>query len=50
MARDAVHAATVLVMELEGICSHDKDFDILADIRRFDPANMPLENESCTPV
>ena len=37
MARDAVHAATVLVLGLEGICSYDKDFDTITEIHRFKP-------------
>lgn len=40
MARDAVHAATVLVLGLKGICSHDRDFDALTEIHRFDPGSM----------
>jgi predicted nucleic acid-binding protein len=40
MARDAVHAATVLILGLEGICSYDRDFDNLSEIKRFIPGNM----------
>ncbi|MEE8398728.1 MAG: type II toxin-antitoxin system VapC family toxin [Desulfobacterales bacterium] len=40
MARDAVHAATVLVLGLEGICSHDRDFDALIEVHRLEPGNM----------
>lgn len=40
MARDAVHAATVLVLELEGICSQDRDFDAFTEIHRFEPGSM----------
>jgi len=36
-ARDAVHAAVVLVNGLEGICSFDKDFDKIAGIVRTEP-------------
>ncbi len=40
MARDAVHAATVLALGLEGICSYDTDFDIVTEIHRFSPGNL----------
>ncbi len=40
MARDAIHAATVLILELEGICSYDRDFDNIVEIQRFDPQSL----------
>jgi predicted nucleic acid-binding protein len=40
MARDALHAAVVLVEDLEGICSCERDFDRLPEIRRLDPADL----------
>ena len=36
-SRDAVHTAVVVNHGLEGIVSTDKDFDVIAEIRRFDP-------------
>ncbi|MEZ5402516.1 MAG: type II toxin-antitoxin system VapC family toxin [Bryobacteraceae bacterium] len=36
-ARDAVHAAVVLVYKAESICSFDKDFDRVAGCRRIIP-------------
>jgi predicted nucleic acid-binding protein len=36
-ARDAVHAAVVLENGLDGICSFDKDFDRLTELRRAEP-------------
>jgi len=37
MARDALHAAVVLVHELDAICSFDRDFDPVAGVRRIEP-------------
>ena len=36
-ARDAVHAAVVLIHDLDGICSFDRDFDRLSQLKRFEP-------------
>jgi predicted nucleic acid-binding protein len=36
-ARDAMHAAVVEVYGLKGICSYDRDFDRLRDLRRIEP-------------
>lgn len=37
-ARDALHAAVVQIRDLEAICSYDRDFDMVSDIRRIEPA------------
>jgi len=37
MARDAVHAAVVLIEQMDAICSYDRDFDRIAGIRRLEP-------------
>jgi hypothetical protein len=37
-ARDALHAAVVQIRDLEAICSYDRDFDMISDIRRIEPA------------
>ena len=37
MARDALHAAVVLLNELDGICSFDRDFDSVAGVTRIEP-------------
>lgn len=37
MARDAVHAAVVMVNDLEGICSFDRDFDGVSGVIRIEP-------------
>ena len=37
MARDAVHAAVVLVEGLDAICSYDHDFDRIEGLRRVEP-------------
>jgi hypothetical protein len=34
MARDALHAAVVLLHELDSICSFDRDFDLVRSLRR----------------
>lgn len=36
-ARDAVHAAVVAVEALDGICSYDRDFDVIDGLRRILP-------------
>ena len=36
-ARDAVHAAVVEVYGLKGICSFDRDFDMIHGLRRVEP-------------
>ena len=36
-ARDAIHAAAVLVNDLDGICSFDRDFDCIQTVRRYVP-------------
>ena len=36
-ARDALHAAVVETYDLEGICSYDRGFDRLAELRRVEP-------------
>jgi len=37
MARDALHAAVVLLNGFDGICSWDRDFDRIPGVRRLDP-------------
>lgn len=37
VARDAVHAAVVLVHNLQGICSYDTDFDSVKRLNRIEP-------------
>ena len=37
MARDALHAAVVLVEGMDGICSYDRDFDGIIGVRRIEP-------------
>lgn len=39
-ARDAIHAATCLVHDLEAIVSPDADFDVVASLRRIDPRDL----------
>jgi uncharacterized protein len=36
-ARDAIHAAVALASEAEAICSYDRDFDCIAELRRIEP-------------
>lgn len=36
-ARDALHAAVVAVHDLDGICSFDKDFDVIRKLKRIEP-------------
>jgi len=40
MARDGLHAATCLVHTLDGICSFDRDFDVIDGLRRFLPDDL----------
>lgn len=40
MARDALHAAVVLVDELDAICSYDRDFDPVRRVRRVEPEKV----------
>jgi len=37
-ARDALHAAVVETRDLEAICSYDRDYDQIHDLRRIEPA------------
>jgi predicted nucleic acid-binding protein len=37
MARDALHAAVVIEEELDAICSYDRDFDKISEIKRVEP-------------
>ena len=37
-ARDAVHAAVVIIERFDAICSYDRDFDRIAGVRRIEPA------------
>jgi predicted nucleic acid-binding protein len=37
MARDALHAAVVMMEGLEAVCSYDRDFDRIPGIRRQEP-------------
>ena len=39
-ARDALHAAVVATYDLESICSYDRGFDRVPDLRRFEPAAL----------
>ena len=36
-ARDALHAAVVEIRGLDGICSYDRDFDLVEGIDRIEP-------------
>jgi len=36
-ARDALHAAVVLINDLAALCSYDSGFDAIASIRRVEP-------------
>jgi len=38
LARDCLHVAHCLLSELEGICSFDKDFDEVEEIKRIEPS------------
>jgi predicted nucleic acid-binding protein len=40
MARDALHAAVVELHSLEAICSYDRVFDRLREIRRVEPQQV----------
>ena len=37
IARDGLHAATCFILNLEGICSFDEDFDTIEGLQRFTP-------------
>jgi hypothetical protein len=37
MARDALHAAVVMPEGFEGLCSYDRDFDVIAGLARTAP-------------
>jgi uncharacterized protein len=37
LARDAVHAAAVIETGAEGLCSFDRDFDQIREVRRIQP-------------
>ena len=39
-ARDAIHAAVVMLHGLDGIVSADRDFDRIHGLRRYDPADL----------
>jgi uncharacterized protein len=39
-ARDAVHAATVLELGLDAICSYDRGLDAVPGLRRVEPAAL----------
>ena len=39
-ARDAIHAAVVVVHGLDGIVSADRGFDRIPGLRRYDPAEL----------
>lgn len=36
-ARDAIHAGAAQIHDLTAICSYDRDFDIIANLRRVEP-------------
>ena len=38
LARDCLHAATCIVLKLEGIYSFDEDFDVIEGLKRYPPA------------
>lgn len=37
MARDALHAAVVLLGDFEALCSYDRDFDVIPGLVRIEP-------------
>jgi uncharacterized protein len=37
MARDALHAATCVILNLDGICTYDTDFDKIEEVKRVTP-------------
>jgi predicted nucleic acid-binding protein len=43
LPRDAVHASVCLVHKLDGICTFDRDFDALGEIKRIDPEALAGE-------
>jgi predicted nucleic acid-binding protein len=40
MARDALHAAVCLAADAEALCSYDRDFDRIADVKRVEPSDL----------
>ncbi len=40
VARDALHAAVCLQAGLEAICSYDRDFDRIKDLKRLEPPQV----------
>ena len=40
-ARDALHAAVVLIHGLDALCSYDQGFDRVTSIRRVSPVDLP---------
>ena len=40
MARDALHAATCVILNLDGICTYDTDFDKIKEVKRMPPEEM----------
>jgi predicted nucleic acid-binding protein len=50
MARDALHAAVVMIEGMEAVCSYDRDFDrIMGIVRREPPPYPSLIVPSSTP-
>lgn len=41
MARDALHAAACQVVGAEALCSYDRDFEQIRDLRRVEPGDVP---------
>ncbi len=39
-ARDAMHAATVIELGLDAICSDDRGLDVVPGLRRVEPAAL----------
>lgn len=40
MARDALHAAVCRASGLDAICSYDRDFDVVRNLKRLEPAEL----------
>lgn len=40
-ARDALHAACCRLAGARALCSYDRDFDIVPDLRRLEPGDVP---------
>lgn len=38
-ARDAVHASVCRLAQARGLCSYDRDFDVIEDFTRFEPGD-----------